>query len=346
VVASGCQRAAVVAPPAAASAASASAAAAGDAHPDLPTLRPADRVRLTEALRLAEQLRDSVWSGWSAAPFATLLVTPDHEFLLRHPAPTPEFLLVGPDPLLRSEVRVRPRQFPPNMAAAFPAVGGVSTIVIGQPESTGHASARWVLTVLHEHFHQLQYAQPGYHTAVEALDLTGGDRTGMWMLNYPFPYDSAGVQHRFATMAGALADALEAEGDAKFAARLVAFDAARRAFRASVPERDHRYFAFQAWQEGIARYTEYRLARLAVERYRPTAEFLALPEETSFAAAAEELRRGIVDGLRRADLGRQQRVAFYPFGAAMGLLLDRATPGWQARYHAEPFDLEAYLPPR
>jgi hypothetical protein len=78
------------------------------------------------------------------------------------------------------------------------AVGGVATIVVGQPAHTGQTSTRWVLTVLHEHFHQLQFSQPGYYPGVTALGLARGDTTGMWMLNHGFPYDSVAVQARFA----------------------------------------------------------------------------------------------------------------------------------------------------
>ena len=42
---------------------------------------------------------------------------------------------------------------------------------------------------MHEHFHQLQWAQPEYLKAIDDLGLSKGDATGMWMLNYPFPYD-------------------------------------------------------------------------------------------------------------------------------------------------------------
>src|SRR2546425_9441834 len=33
------------------------------------------------------------------------------------------------------------------------------------------------LTVLHEHFHQLEYAHPGYYAGVDSLRLTHGDQT-------------------------------------------------------------------------------------------------------------------------------------------------------------------------
>jgi hypothetical protein len=53
---------------------------------------------------------------------------------------------------------------------------------------------------MHEHSHQLQNAQAGYSQAVAALGLSHGDQTGMWMLNYPFPYTNAGVVRTFAEL--------------------------------------------------------------------------------------------------------------------------------------------------
>ena len=157
------------------------------------SLPAADRVRLAEAFRLAAAVGDRVWPGWSEAPFAVLLVTPEREFLLCHSRPSADFSRVGYDSLLGTEVFVRPRVFPTTFLATVPAVGGVPTIVVGQPANTGQASTRWVLTVLHEHFHQLQYSRPGYDAGVAALGLARGDSTGMWMLNYAFPYESAAV---------------------------------------------------------------------------------------------------------------------------------------------------------
>ena len=92
----------------------------------------ADRVRLAEVFRLASEVGDSVWAGWSSAPFAMLLVTADQEFLIRHPAPTPDFTRVGYDPLLHSDVFVRKRTFATSFLATFPAVGETPTIVVGE----------------------------------------------------------------------------------------------------------------------------------------------------------------------------------------------------------------------
>src|SRR5512138_3671915 len=100
------------------------------------TIAPDDRVRLAEAFRLADAIGDSIWPGWTAAPFAVLLVTPDRELLVRHPRPTADFTRVGYDSLLRSDVLARRRTLALDLLATFPAVAGVPTIVIGQPGAT------------------------------------------------------------------------------------------------------------------------------------------------------------------------------------------------------------------
>lgn len=64
-------------------------------------------------------------------------------------------------PLEVPRVGARKRQFRPEFLATFPAVGVVPTIVVGRGENTAaRTSTRWALTLLHEHFRQLQYSQP------------------------------------------------------------------------------------------------------------------------------------------------------------------------------------------
>jgi hypothetical protein len=307
-------------------------------------LRAADRARLIEAFRLMERVTERVWPGWSDAPRAFLLVTPEEELLLRHPRPSPEFEHAGDDPLLGALLR-RARQFPPNLLASFPAVGGLPTIVMGQPENTGRSSTQWVLTALHEHFHQFQSSRAGYYAGVEALELSGGDQTGMWMLNYPFPYDDPGVDERFAALAAALHAALEARGRPAAPARRAEVRAALEALREALSPADHRYFAFQLWQEGVPLYVELQVARRAAELAPPAPAFGALPDAVGYAEAEAELERRIVEGARDAHLARQRRVAFYPMGAALALILDDAAPDWKERYLAEPFDLAPLLGP-
>jgi hypothetical protein len=309
-----------------------------------PNVPEVDRIRLAEAFRLGESLGDRVWKDWSKAPFAVLLVTPEYEFLIRHPRPSEDFTLVGPDPLLKSDVYFRKRQFPTSFLATFQAVGGVSTIVVGQAENTyKKTSTPWVVTVLHEHFHQLQESQPGHFAEVEALNLSRGDKTGMWMLNYAFPYDSAEVKRRFATLTRLLAEALGARNKSAFSGKLAAYLGARQELQQSLSPDDYKYLSFQLWREGLARYTEIRMAKLAADSYKPSKEFLALKDFRPFEAVADQLMSDTLKEISTFRIENQKRELFYPMGAGEGLLLDRVDPGWQRRYFVDKFYIEKYF---
>src|SRR5829696_3495722 len=138
-------------------------------------LRGLDRVRLAEARRLAHELSERLWPSWSGTKAPLLLVTDSTEFLVGHSRPTAEFTWSGYDSLLMSDVWTRARHFSPNLLATFPAVGGMPTIVIGTAERTARSSSAWVLTLLHEHFHQWQYSHPDYYPGTVRLGLSRGD---------------------------------------------------------------------------------------------------------------------------------------------------------------------------
>ncbi len=300
-----------------------------------------DRIRIAEAFRIADRLGDKVWSGWSEAPRAVLLVTPDWEYLVHHPYPTSDFTKAGYDSIVNSEVYTRPRVFNPHLLATFPAVAGVPTVVIGQPGNTDAShSTRWVTTLLHEHFHQWQLSQPDYYAAVNDLGLARGDTTGMWMLNYDFPYDSPPVRAAFSHLCKSAAVAVKKSGKGPVADYLQA----KARLRSVLDTDDYAYFSFQLWQEGIARYTEVRLAEAAGLSYRPTPRFTALPDYRSFGTVADETRTHFLTELLSAELETSRRVTFYHIGAAEALLLDRMNPEWQREYFSHKFFTDSYFP--
>lgn len=313
-----------------------------------PSISATDRVRLAEAFRLGDGLGNSVWPGWTRAPFAVLLITPEQEFLIRHSAPSADFVKLGYDSLLKSDVYYRARTQQIGFLATFPAVKGsmISTIVVGQAENTSaKTSTPWVVTLLHEHFHQLQYSQRTYYQDVNVLDLAHGDQSGMWMLNYAFPYDRKEVQEQFALLSHALAEAIQAR-PADRAKTLAAYLDARQKFQQMLFPDAYKYFSFQLWQEGIARYTELAIATLASRRFQTSREFRALKDYTSFAEVAKQTRARIVRQLLNQKLGDSQREVVYPVGAAEGLLLDRVNSRWKNRYFVDKFDLGKFFPAR
>jgi len=301
-------------------------------------LRPADRVRLAEGKRLADRLCEQVWPGWGKTAFQLLLLGDSAEFLIGGPREPDGFTRAGYDSTLGTEIWTRPPHFSPTLLATFPAAGGVPTIVVGSAERTGKASTAWVLTLMHEHFHQWQYSRPDYYPGVARLGLAGGDTTGQWMLNYPFPYDSAPVQRATRGLAQALARALDAGLEGGRGA-LEAVTASRDSLRRILAPADDRYFEFQLWQEGTARFIEYAVARAAAKARAPAADFRGLSDYQPYTEAAEGALRELRAKLDQLDLGGQRRVAFYPIGAAWALLLDRTRRDWKHAYVEHPFVL-------
>lgn len=297
-----------------------------------------DRVRLAEGRQLADRICGRLWPGWEHTAFQVLLVGDSAEFLIGSRRPPDNFARLGYDSVLGTDVWTRPRQFPPTLLATFPAVNGVPTIVIGSAERTGKSSTAWVITLLHEHFHQWQNSQPGYYAGVARLGLARGDTTGQWMLNYPFPYDSAAVQRSMRRLATALAQALDADPASRRRA-LQAVSDGRDSLRTILSAADYRYLEFQLWQEGTARFTEYAAARAAAESGEPSAEFQTLPDYQPYRQAADAGLRSLRRELENLDLARQRRVAFYPVGAALALLLDESRPDWKRAYIRHPFRL-------
>jgi hypothetical protein len=267
----------------------------------------------------AARTGERLWPGYGTAPFGFLLISPSGETLLCHPD-RPDGFTSGPkEPHTGCSSAVRPRSsLPDALLAAMPLFGEPSTIVMGTPEATGRSPDAWRLTILHEHFHQWQSALPDYYSRVDALDLMGDDKTGMWMLNFAFPYTDEKVGQAYASSSRALAEAIEARGTPGFRSALDRFLAARQAFAQASGEQNWRYLEFQLWQEGVARWTEIELGKQHSDAgVRQEAQAL---EQRTFAA------------LRQPELARQRRELAYSYGAAEAVLLAACGDGWRRSY--------------
>jgi hypothetical protein len=285
-----------------------------------------DAVRINEFYRLADQIQDKIWPGWSKTPAPLLLVTTDTEYLTHFPTPPKDFQK-GDD-----DIYARPRQFPTNLQATFPAFGFPPVIVIGEPKSTtSQTSTPWLITLMHEHFHQLQWAQPEYLKAITDLGLSKGDATGKWMLDYPYPYDNPDLARAFEYLRDSLLSTVNEVEKPKFEQLTKQYLKDRKQFFAQLLPGDHKYFSFQLWQEGVARYTQIKAAEAAGD-YQPTPAFAALPDYTPFSTYALTARSRTLDELKHIDITQSKREVFYSFGAAECLLLDRINPQWKDEY--------------
>lgn len=267
----------------------------------------------------ARSVGDRLWRGYGEAPFGFLLVAGDKEQLLcQSPAPN-GFVPAGKDRASGCTRYVRPRsKFPDTLLAAMPVFGPPSTIVMGTPQTTGRSDADWTRTILHEHFHQWQDSLPDFYERASALGLSGDDRSGMWMLNYPFPYSEPEVVAVFDAASRALGAALDARGKASFARRLAAYLDARRNLARIAGEKNWRYAEFELWKEGVARWTETQLGKSYPEK--------AVRES---ALSLETKSRAWLDN---PDLPGAGREFVYPFGAGEAALLEACMPSWRRDY--------------
>ena len=308
-----------------------------NSQPANPQLPPKEAVRVGEFYRLTAQIAGQVWPQWDRTPAPLLLVTDQTEFLFHYANPPDDFKKAGDD------LYARPRQFPTGLLATFPAFGSLSVIVIGEAENTdAKTSTPWIITVMHEHFHQLQDSQPSFFEAEKSLGLAHGDNTGMWMLNYPFPYEQPELARSFAALRDLLLATLNEPDENKFRSSAEQYRAQRKKFFAQLSDGDRKYLSFQLWKEGIARYVQVKCAEAAAH-YRPTQEYAALADYESFESYSKRARSETLNELKQADLAKWKRVVVYSFGAGEGFLLDRLNPQWKDGYFQQPFTLDPYF---
>ena len=307
----------------------------------LPKMRFEDKIRVKEAISISDKFGNEIWAGINDVPFVVLLVTDSVEFLINHPYPSADFKISEEDNILKTKILYRKRQYSKTFLATFPAVNGVNCIVVGTPENTGKSTTNWVITLLHEHFHQYQYTQKDYYASVASLDLSGGDQSGMWQLNYPFPYDSLPVSNQYLGYTEALSKAVSSIDKKDFKKTFNLFLMERKKLMGLLKPADYRYISFQLWQEGIARYTEYQFLQ-RLDDHTPAAEVSELPDFIPFGKFKDEFLRSHLSAVTALTLDKEKRVCFYDIGLAEGILLDRSNPQWKSQYLTQKFFLEKY----
>jgi hypothetical protein len=310
---------------------------------DSADFRTEDRIRIREAKKIFSECGNSIWKEWDNSPFSILLITNDNEYLINHNNPTEDFILTGYDTLIMSEIYHRRRQFSNNMLATFPAVNGIPTIVVGLPENTSCSSLDWIITILHEHFHQYQSSQSDYYQSVDSLDLSNGDKSGMWMLNYKFPYDGKIVSEQYSNLIRSAKKSFLSLDSPEFESNLRLYLAEREKFKSLLNKKDFDYFSFQIWQEGIARYTEIKVAEKIRSNYKPSFEITQLDDFLSLDSFYVKIINKLLSKADTQTLSENERNCFYTLGALEGLILDRVNPDWRDLYLKEKFYVDKYF---
>ena len=223
---------------------------------EIPKIKYEDKVLIKEAYRLLHETGDAVWKGWTDIALPVNFIEDDYEYLIKHPKPSEDFILIEKDPVLETSIYGRKRQMSPQIAAAFP-VCGVPSALIGTKKNIGLTSTSWVITLIHEWFHVYQQNN-GQYEKVMKLNL-GSQTDASWMLNYPFPYEDQSVRAATGQMGYALYLCSQNPDDLKF--HLKAYLDSRHVFREllkvkSEKDDNYAYAKFQEWIEGNIAYAE------------------------------------------------------------------------------------------
>jgi peroxiredoxin len=302
-----------------------------------PQLSRQDELLLAEAYHLWQSLGEKVWAGWTQVSVPFIYVGDDYEYAVGFPKALQGFAPLGEDALLGRSVQARKRIFGTHTSASFP-YEGIPTVVVGTPKALEKSPTAWVLMASHEMFHVLQDARGGIQK-VQQLKI-GSDSDPGWQLNFPFPYKDADVM-RLIHLQGYplyLAATDSDEEGVKYNAGTAA-DAVRvyRSFlrQQSPDNKFYDYSRFQECQEGIAFYTEYKMAELAASgSYQPAEAFRQLPGYKTYRQVWEEDYKNRTFLVKHAGRAAQSRTAFYHLGLGKGLLLDKLMPDWKSRYFA------------
>jgi len=302
-----------------------------------PRLTEEERALIAEAYHLWKTLGEKLWPGWTDIQAPLLYITKDYEYAIGFPPNISGFQpfdqSISPD----KTILVRKRVFPPGLAASFP-LEGVPVIAIGAPTALEKSSGEWVLTAIHEMFHVLQFVR-GEPQKVAELKL-GSESDPSWQLNFPFPYQDADVMRLIHLQSYPiyLAATATKETDVKYNAgtAMEAIEVYKSLLkRQGADDQFYKYSQFQEWKEGVAFYTEYKMAEAAADAgYQSTEAFRRVRDFKTYQQLWDGNYKNRIFLAKHAGRAARSREAFYHLGLGKGLLLDRLAPDWKNRYFA------------
>ena len=281
---------------------------------------------------VANHLYDSFWPTWKEVPGHILLVDDEREYLFgsNYTDSTFQDSCDG--------IPSRPATMNKQFLATFPYINYQPTIIIGTPENTNKSPLDWTITLLHEHFHQLQFSHPNYYASQKELNLDKGDQTGMWMLNHPFPYEEADVVAKINELAENLLSLHRNTSSKKVLSRHVIL---KEELKTIIGEEHYRYLNLQLWQEGFARFLELSVLTYWIEKFDQIEQDRFQKRE--LVSYLDDYRSKILSSLKDNPINESKRVYFYALGTAEAMLIKAENPNWKSAYFDELFSTDHLL---
>ena len=188
----------------------------------------------------------------------------------------------------------------------------------------------------HESFHAFQGALAPLRLAeAEAANRSESE----------YPWDNAALGEAWKHETGLLVEAIRASSNEE-AAKLVRQFLAQRDERRATAELSQELRSYERqreWLEGLAKYAELSIQRIAAETpgYTPVTALGADPDFKAYTTREQYWSAQLGEVTRTA--GRAGETRFYYSGMAQAVLLDRLLPGWKERAFEPDVTLEDLL---
>lgn len=303
-------------------------------------------VNFQTAFAILEFSGNHIWPNWHGVPRQTRYLSNGYEYIICAEGQHQGFKDLGINESLGCRVIVRKSDQKAEKLKTITFDHEIPTVQIAAPSRRNKLWMPWVIAWLHEHTHQWQMSLPHYDVNLAALGLTPIDNPSdvSWMTNYPFPYDDPQINDLFEQQKTALFKLFDSlkKGAAPLQVRknVKKYLKTKTAFQKQAGDYNYRYASFQAWQEGVARYTEYKTLEKAI--YMALKQPGTFPVKTikSLAKYAEYKIKAIKEDVANSSLSKNQREAFYAIGAMEALILDKLSPNWRQTYDAHHMTLD------
>jgi len=288
----------------------------------IPKLQAEDIEVISEAYNLWKTRGDEVWEGWSQIDMPFIYKKEAYEYWIDFPSTADKGQFV--ERIYNMDVYGQAVSNQDELAASMD-VNNIQTVVLSSPKITGMTKEEWIIAAIHEMFHVFQ-SKEGYQKKVKSLKI-GYGKDASWMLDYPFPYKDTLLQ-TISHMQGYLLFKIYQSDNFKdniydcFLLKDILSLYKNYIIKQYGNKNNYKYSVFQQSVEGVAKYTEIKMAEIAKNDYIP------LNPDIHFS----DIYTKQINVIRHCGKGTGGRLTFYYLGLGMCLVLDKIYPDWKENY--------------
>ncbi len=175
-------------------------------------------------------------------------------------------------------------------------------------------------------FHVFQGTKETYQKKVKSLGIEYG-KDASWMLNYPFPYKDSLLKTISHLQGYLLYNVYQSDNFENYMYDCFLLKDVLSLYKDYIirqfgNENNYKYSIFQQSVEGVAKYTEIKMAEIAKNDYVP------LSPDIHFT----DVYNNQINVIRHCGKGTGGRLTFYYLGLGKCLVLDKINPEWKDNY--------------